>query len=147
MKVIFYKDVSGVGKRFDMKEVSDGYATNFLLPRNLAVKANAQEIAKLEAFRATETKLKAEQEAALIKNLKKISEVVVEIAAPANEKGHLFKGIGKEEVAAALKASSKIDINPVYMLLEKPIKEVGDHKISVKIGDNNGFFTVKIVAE
>jgi len=147
MKVIFFKDVPGVGKRFEVKDMSDGYATNFLLPRNLAVKATAQEVARLENIKVEEIKKKQDKEADLKKNLKKISEVVVEISAAANEKGHLFKGISREDVAIALKGANDIDLNPSYIVLEKPIKEVGDHKVSVKIGDSNGFFTVKIKSE
>ncbi len=96
MKVIFFKDVAGVGKKFDIKSVADGYALNFLVPRGLAVKASPEEVAKLEIKKSSEVKKRQDAEATLTKNLKKVSAVSLVITQDANEKGHLFKGINKD---------------------------------------------------
>ncbi len=147
MKVIFYKDVPGVAKKFDVKNVSDGYAFNFLLPRNLALRATAEELARLEAKKNTEIKAKKDAEAVLLKNLKKITNLTVTITEDANEKGHLFKGIHKDQLVAEIKTQGGLDIAEDFIVLEKPVKDVGEHKIEVRAGDKNAFFTLSVVAK
>lgn len=147
MKVIFYKDVAGIGKKFDVKNVADGYAFNFLIPRKLAVMATTQEVSKLESLKAVAAKQKQEAEALLQKSLKKLASVELKIKAPANEKGHLFKGIDAEDIAAELKTQVAFEINPEYLIIEKPIKETGSHVIEAKAGDKNAFFKLLVEAE
>jgi large subunit ribosomal protein L9 len=142
MKVIFYKDVAGVARKFDIKTVSDGYALNFLMPRNLAIRATEEEIGKLEAMKAKENKAKEETQASIIKNLKKISSTNVTIVEQANEKGHLFKGIGKDVLISEIKKQIGIDMNADFIVLDKPIKDLGEHKIEIKAGEKNAFLTV-----
>ena len=145
MKVVFLKDVPKMGKKYDVKEVSDGYAHNFLLPKKLVEKATATTEKKVEKFKLQEAEMKKIDESLLQKNLKALGETVVTIKEKANEQGHLFAAIHKEELSAKLKEVSGLDIPAEYIDLEKPVKEIGEHEIPVVIGDKKGKF--KLVVE
>ncbi len=102
MKVIFLQDVQRVGKRHDVKDISDGYAVNFLLPRKLAVVATPRAIAELET-RKKEIAIEREvQEGLLTKNLEAIKGKTITIKVKADEKGHLFSKIHKINIVCIL---------------------------------------------
>jgi large subunit ribosomal protein L9 len=147
MKVILLQDVRKVGKKFEVKEVSDGYALNFLIPRKLAEVSTASSMKKVETVKAHADAERKIQEDLLVKNLKSLEGVTLHIKANANDKGHLFKGINKEELVKALKAETQIDLLPEYLDLEKPLKEVGEFTIPVKVQATEGKFKVEIAAE
>ena len=146
MKVILLKSVPKVGNKYDVVNVAEGYAMNSLFPRGLAEKASDKAMSRVVEFKAAEEAERKVREDLLMKNLKDMASVSIEIAGKASEKGHLFAGIHKDEIIKALKEQSHLDITPEYILLEKPIKEVGDHNINVKVQDKTATFTLKIVA-
>ena len=145
MKVIFLQDVPRVGKKYDTKEVNDGYAVNFLLPRKLAVTATSKAVALLEV-RKKEISIEREvQESLLLKNLEEIKGKVVTIKEKADEKGHLFSKIHTKEIVEAMKAQNHADIGEEFIVLEKPIKEVGEYEIPISIQGKKSSF--KLVVE
>src|SRR3989344_2702155 len=103
MKVIFLHDVPRVGKKYDVKEVNDGYATNFLLPRKLAEAATSQALSNLEKRKKTIDIEREVQEALLVKNLEAIKGKTITITAKTDEKGHLFSKIHSKEIILAMK--------------------------------------------
>ena len=99
MKVIFLHDVPRVGRKHDIKEINDGYALNFLIPRKLVERATEKAVQNLE-LRKKEIVVEREvQESLLIKNLEELKGQTVTIFTKADEKGHLFKGVNKKEIA------------------------------------------------
>lgn len=150
MKIILSQDVSGLGRKYDVKEVRDGYARNFLIARGLAEPATA---AKIEAAKIKEKQmeqLKKVDEDILEKNLQELEGLKLSIEEKANEKGHLFAGIHKEEISKILKEEKHIDIPADMINLEQPIKEIGEHKISVRpLGEKAKAreFTLEILAK
>jgi len=133
MRVIFLQDVARVGKKNDIKEVSDGYAINFLLPKKLAQTATPSAVTELE-MRVKEIKLEREmQESFLVKNLEEIKGKTVKIGGKANEKGHLFSAIHKKEIVSAMSKQQRAEIGEEFIVLEKPIKEIGVFEIPIKI--------------
>lgn len=145
MKVIFLQDVPRVGKKYDIKEVNDGYAMNFLLPRKLAEMATPKNIAQLE-MRQKEIVIEREvQESLLLKNLEEIKGKTIVLKAKADEKGHLFSGIHNKEIVEAMKTQHHADINEECIALEKPIKEAGEFEIPISIKDKKSSF--KLVVE
>lgn len=146
MKVILLKDVQKVGRKFEVVEVAEGFASNSLIPSGLAETATAKALARAEKFRAQESADQKVREELLLKNLKDISGVTLEISGKANEKGHLFAGIHKEALVPALKEQTRLDIAPEYIILEKPLKEVGEHKVTVTVQEKSVEFTVIIKA-
>jgi large subunit ribosomal protein L9 len=133
MKVILTKEVKNLGKAWEIKEVSDGYARNFLLPHKLAEIATPEVIKKAEnqkisaAKKAEEDLLEAEALAGTLDG------AMVRIKAKANEEGKLFGSITPEMISAAL-AAEKFDINKVRdIIIEDPIKEAGEHKVTINL--------------
>lgn len=146
MKVILLKSVPKVGNKFDVVEVAPGFATNSLFPRGLAENATPKALARVSTMKATEEAERKVREDLLMKNLKSLSDVRVEVSGKANDKGHLFAGIHKDEIITALKEQAHVDITSEYISLDKPLKELGEHKIEVKVQDKKAEFTLNISA-
>lgn len=142
MKVIFLKDVPRVGKRNDVKEVNDGYAMNFLIPKKLAELATTKAINALEQQKKEMILERTMAEQALMKIMNEIKDKEVTIKGKANEIGHLFSAIHKKEIVEALKREHKIEINEDFLDLEKPLKETGEFQITVKVKDKKTTFKV-----
>ncbi len=147
MKVIFLKDVPKVGRKYDVKEVADGYAMNSLIPRKLVEIATPKSIAELEKRKKNIQIEKEIQSDLLMKNLEEIKGKVLHIEVKADDKGHLFKGVNVADIVAAMKAEHHADISPQFILLEKPIKEVGEYDIQIEIQGKKSSFKLEILAK
>lgn len=134
MKVIFNVDVKGQGKKGEMKEVSDGYARNYLLPRKLAMEANAD---NLNAYKLKE-KAKAAQivkeKAAAQETASKLSGIQVKIAAKAGSAGKLFGSVTSREISEALREQFGIEIEKQKIVQAEPIKSFGTFEVKCKLG-------------
>jgi large subunit ribosomal protein L9 len=144
MRVIFLQDVPRVGKRHDIKDVNDGYAQNMLFPRKLAVLATPKAIAELELRKKEVIVTKAIQEELLLKNLEELKGKVVTISAKTDDKGHLFSGIHKKEIIEAMQKDHHASISEGAIVLDKPIKQVGEFNIEVLIKGKTSFFKLII---
>lgn len=142
MKVALLQDVSGMGKKRDIKDVNEGYATNFLFPKGLAVTATEPVLKKIELEKKQEVDEHKIKEDLLAKNLSAIHGKTVEIERAASEKGHLFDGLGAEEIASLVKEKTRVDMLPRFLVLPKPIKDVGEHTIDIKVHDKHASFTL-----
>jgi len=145
MKVILLQDVPQVGQRFDVKEVSDGHALNRLIPRGLAELATPE---KLKRVKIMISKAEVEQVAAnesFTEAVDVLSDRTLNIAVKVNEQGHLFKAIRVEEIVAAAKEEGVV-LKPNQIIIEEPIKEVGEHTVTLKSGKQGGIAKLDIVA-
>jgi large subunit ribosomal protein L9 len=146
MKIILQKDIKKLGKKFDIKDVNSGHALNLLIPQGLAVPATPDAIKKAQADKIKhEGEMKVHLDL-LLKNIKDLEGVSISISGKANEKGHLFAGIHKEEIAEQLQKQTKLQINPSFIELDHPIKELGEHIIKVSGSGKNTTFKVNIEA-
>ncbi len=133
MKVILKQDVKGQGKKGDLVNVSDGYARNFLFPRNLAVEANAQAMSdkvnkdSAAAFRLAEEKAAAEAKKA------KIDGKTLKIVGKAGQSGKLFGSITPKEVVEELKSQYGLEIDKKKVTLRSEIKTFGTFECEVKL--------------
>jgi large subunit ribosomal protein L9 len=132
MKVILTKDIAGVGRKYEVKNVADGYAINFLFPQKLAAIATDKELKRVESERAKAEGEKQIQNELLSKNLEGLRGKSVTLKAKAGEKGNLFKGIHKEEISKAIKEELKLDIPSDLIDLKHPLKEIGSHEITAQ---------------
>lgn len=144
MKIILLKDVPKVGRKYDIKDVAEGYALNMLLPRGFAQIASPQAVAKIEQLKANDLTAKKMEEELLLKSLEALKNVTINIKGKANDKGHLFAGITKEMLATEIEKASRIKIDPEFIQLSKPVKEVGEHKVGIVVGNKKGEFTLVI---
>ncbi len=147
MKIIFIKDVPKVGRKYETKNIADGYAQNFLIPKGLAVAATADLIKKIELEKSRDEGNRQVREELMLKNLKELDGVTVTMTERANDKGSLFAGIHKAEMIPAIEKATRIQIPPEFIVLDKPIKEVGEHTIEVKIKDKSVKFTLAVVSK
>ena len=134
MKVIFQQDVRGQNKKGEMKEVSEGYGRNYLIPRGLAVEANKDNLNALalkeKAKKAQEARERAEAESAAAK----LKDVIVTIRAKAGSNGRLFGSVTSQEIADALREQHGISIEKNRLVQTDPIKSFGSYSIKCKFG-------------
>ena len=147
MKIILLKDVQKVGRKYEMKEISDGYALNLLIPRGLAVAATKDTVKRIELEKSRDEGEKKIHQELLLKNLSELSGVTITMSEKANEKGHLFAGVHKLEIIPAIQKQTRLQIEAEHMVLDKPIKEVGLHEITVKAGEKTIKFNLDIKAQ
>jgi len=147
MKIILLKDIPKVGRRYDIKNVSDGYALNLLIPRGLAQIATPQAEKNIETMKAKDLVERKVQGELLLKNLEVIKTLTLNIKEKANEKGHLFAGITKERLVEEIIKSARLNIDAESIKLEKPIKEIGEYKVAVEVMGKSAEFSVVITAE
>jgi len=146
MKVILLQDVPKVGKKYEVKNVADGFAQNSLIPQGTAVVATKTALEKIELLRKqheAEEKIKADL---LLKNFSSLDGVAVSLSAKVSDKGHLFSSIHKADLIKALKEQKHIEVPEASIILDKPIKEAGEHTIAVMVGDKTGSFKLTIEA-
>ncbi len=134
MKVIFNTDVRGQGKKGEMKEVSDGYARNYLLPRGLASPATADAVNALKLKEKAKAAQMAKEKAAAEENAKRLSGVVVQISARAGQGGRLFGAVTSQEIAEALREQHGIEIEKNKIVPAEPIKQFGSYEVKAKLG-------------
>ena len=144
MKIILLRDVKGLGRKYDVKEAKNGHALNLLIPQGLAVHATDKNVREVDIKKRTDLEHRKIQEDLLIMNLKELSGAKIEMSEKANEKGHLFAGIHKEQIIPEIKKQTRIDMLPEFLILEKPIKEIGEHEISVKVADKTVKFKLVV---
>jgi large subunit ribosomal protein L9 len=132
MKIILKEDVSNLGDMGSVVTVADGYARNYLLPKNLAVAANPKNIKVLDherriiAERIKKLKVTAQDTAA------KLSAVSLEIQAKAGEEGKLFGSVTTKDIHEAL-AARGVSIDKRRIILEHPIKRTGEHEVKIRV--------------
>lgn len=148
MKIILLKDVKGVGKKYEEKEVSNGYGANFLIPRKLAVPLSGSSAAAIKALKEQDERKKVGEHEELLKTIAKISGTSISVKMKTNDKGHLYSSISKEKISELLKEKG-LDINEEYIEITEPIKETGTFEVPVSLGDGKkkGEFTLEVVPE
>ncbi len=146
MKVILNQDVVGLGEEGDIKDVADGYARNFLLPKKLAVPHTKQFLAMLEHKRASIEKRKEEKrlEAAGLKERLEAEEI--RFSVPAGENGKLFGSVNNVNVAAELEKKGFTIEKKRIEIPEHAIRNVGVYKIRIRLYDKEEA-TIKLVVE
>lgn len=148
MKVLLIKDVKGLGKEGEIKEVKDGYGQNFLIGKGFA-KAATNVV--LNQHNASEKK-KAENEEAELTRLKGVKEklvsLVTTITKKVGENGHLFGSVTKDEIAHAVEEQHNIQIDKKHIVHKLSMKEPGVYEIDLKLGHGlHAMMKIEIVSE
>tara|TARA_B100000029_G_scaffold516666_1_gene632448 strand:- start:11412 stop:11864 length:453 start_codon:yes stop_codon:yes gene_type:complete len=147
MKVILLEQVQGVGDTGELKNVSDGFALNYLFPKNLATRATDEKINELKTLAeklVKKEKEKQEKIKELAKKMKKIKTVKIE--AKSGPKGKLFGSINKKSICEAILKSKKIDLSKQYVSMNEEIKSLGKYKVQISIPEEKEFeISVEVV--
>ncbi|MBI3632198.1 MAG: 50S ribosomal protein L9 [Candidatus Vogelbacteria bacterium] len=144
MKVVLLKDVPKVGKKYDIREVSDGYGRNYLVKLGLAKLATDKAQEEVKEFKQKNVAVKQMEDAEIEKGLEKLSTIKIIIKSKSNEDGHLFAGIKADDLSSAIRDQTKLIVMPEFINLEKPIKIIGEHIINVSIGDKKTKFKLRV---
>ena len=144
MKVILKQNIKGIGQKYEVKNVADGYAVNFLIPRGLAEHASVEAVKKAEILKVSMEAEREIREKLTESQIEMLKEVKIILQKKANDKGHLFEAVHQKEIAEVLKEQAKIEIEAEFLKIEKPIKEIGEHKIFVEVGKNKGEFILHV---
>jgi large subunit ribosomal protein L9 len=133
MKVIFLSDVRNVGKKHEIKEVSDGYARNFLFPTKLAETATPEAIKKIESMKAGLEKEDKEIHAHLESLARKINETKIQFEVKVDRSGAVFGSVNKESILKALREHKLIGAERLDIDLKYPIKDLGEHVVEIDL--------------
>ncbi len=148
MQVIFIKDLKGQGKAGDTKNISDGYAKNFLIPKGYAIEATNANLNDLKGKKESEN-YKKEKEIEFANNLKEeLSKIKVTLKTKAGENGKLFGKVTGKEISEELKKQHNIDIDKKKIVLPDGIKTAGTTDVTVKLYPNiTGVIKVEVISE
>lgn len=135
MKVILLKDVKGTGKKGETKEVSDGYARNFLIAKGLAKEATSGSLREMEAIKQSEQKRKDNELAEAQKLAEELEKMTITINSKSGENGRLFGAVTSKQIAEELK-KQKINIDKRKILLDEPIRNLGYTQVQIKLYSN-----------
>jgi large subunit ribosomal protein L9 len=148
MKVVFFEDVEGTAMVGEVKEVKNGFARNFLLPRGMAGSTSkdnlqrANSLAQKEARRQEKLDVEARGVAA------KLDGFTITIEARVGETGHLFGSVTNRDIAEQLTSKAGVDVDSKIVLLAEPIREIGSREVTVKFTRNvNSVVTVEVVPD
>lgn len=133
MRVILKREVSGLGRPGEVKDVADGYAQNFLLPKGLAIEATASEMKHLARERQAD-KLKKDRAHADAEELaERLAKVTLVFKLKAGDQGKTFGSVTNKDIAEALKREHKVDIDRAKIQLTDPVKTLGTHSVDIKL--------------
>ncbi len=133
MKVILKADVKGVGKKDEIINANDGYARNFLFPKQLAVEANNENLLKLKAKKDGESYHKAQDLEFAKKQAEKIEKLTLTIKVKAGENGKIFGGVTSKEIAESLKKQYDIEVDKKKIDVKETIKTIGRFGVEIKL--------------
>jgi large subunit ribosomal protein L9 len=133
MKVVFLQDVTNVAATGEVKEVANGYARNFLLPKNLAVMANEAELRKLEQQQQAGARREARLEGEFEAVAQILQEATITLKVRAGEGERIYGSVTSADIATEIQKSTGHEIDKRKIELDEPIREVGSHQVSIKL--------------
>lgn len=134
MKVILQQDIRGKGKRGQMIEVAEGYGRNYLLPRKLAVEANADNVNTMRMNDKALAERQAKERAEAVEISKRLRDITVTVTCKGGGAGRLFGSVTSQEIADALTAQTGIVIDRRKIVVAEPIKTTGSFTVKCKLG-------------
>ena len=144
MKVIILKDTKKVGRKYEIKDVADGYALNSLIPGKIAILATPGNLKMIESKKSTDLAITNNLLGAVSKAIEKLLGGKIVLEGKVNDKGHLFAGIHAENIVQEFKKITGVELPSDSLEIEKPIKEIGEHNIKILIGDKTLKLTIEV---
>jgi large subunit ribosomal protein L9 len=147
VKVILRSDVENVGKRGDICEVSNGFARNYLLPKQLAIVATDGAVAQAASMRRARDLRDAQDRSAAEEVARTLVPKIITIRAKAGTEGRLFGSVTSSDIVEAVEVQAGIELDRRKLLLSDPIKSLGSHSVAVRLHPEVEFpVTVEVVA-
>ena len=133
MKVLFKKDVADVAKAGQVKDVADGYARNFLIPRGLAVTATPAALKQVADLQAAAARHAAEEEQAARELKVRLEQQSIVVEAKAGQQGRLYGSLTTADVAAAVQSQLGVALDRRELEIAEPVRQVGAHQVSARL--------------
>ncbi len=133
MKVILLDNIKGVGKKDEVINASDGYARNYLIPKKLAVEANAENMTKLNNKKEAASYRKDLEKQSAEELAKKLKGILLKIKVKAGENGKIFGGVTSKEISDNLKSQYNFEVDKKKIELKETIKTLGSFNVSIKL--------------
>lgn len=133
MKVILLQDVKALGKKGEIVNVNDGYARNFILPKQFGLEANNKNLNDLRLQKQQEDRMVQENLEAAKQLATDLSAGKVQLSIKAGEGGRVFGSVSGKEIAAAVKEQLGMDVDKKKIQLKETIKQLGTHNVPVKL--------------
>lgn len=148
MKVILKANIKGVGKKDQVINASDGYARNFLFPKNLAVEANAENMSKLKGMQDSKAFKKSQEKEEAERTADKLSKILLKIKVKSGANGKIFGGVSSKEIAENLEKQYQIKVDKKKIDLKETIKTLGSLTVDIKLFEGViGKVKVDIISE
>ena len=135
MKVILKQDIKGVGKKDQIINANDGYARNFLFPKDLAVPADKGNMTNLQSKKSSEEHRKNLEKEAAIETKKKIEGILLKLPVKSGENGKVFGSVTAKEIGESLEKQYEIKVDKKKIDLKESIKNLGMFNIEIKLYD------------
>ena len=136
MKVVFFEDVEGTAQVGDVKEVKNGFARNFLLPRGLAGSTSKDNLQRANSLAQKEARRQEKLDAEARTVSGRLDGYTISIEARVGETGHLFGSVTNRDIAEKLTAETGVQVDSRTVLLAEPIREIGERKVVIKFTRN-----------
>jgi len=143
MKVILLRDIKNIGKKYQVKDVNDGFARNGLIGKGIALPATPENLGRMKIEMDKVAKVTTDRQELLAKGLKSLEGVEIFLSGKANAEGHLFAAIHAQTIATELEKKTGVKIDKDW-LDPKAIKTVGEHEIMIKFGGKTASFKLVI---
>lgn len=148
MRVILLDNIKGVGKKDEVINASDGYARNYLLPKKLAVEANAENMSKLNNKKEANSYKKDLEKQAAEEIAKKLKGILLKIKVKAGENGKIFGGVTAKEISDNLKSQYQIEVDKKKIELKEQIKTLGSFSVTIKLYEGvTGTLKMEVLAQ
>ena len=148
MKVILLQDIKNVGKKDEIINANDGYARNFLFPKNLALEATKDNLLKLQAKKDSQAHKKNLEIEEFKKQAEIINKIILELKVKAGENGKIFGGVTPREISEELEKQHKLQIDKKKIIVKETIKNIGRFSVDVKFGEGvNAKLALNIIPE
>ncbi len=145
MKVILLTDVKKIGRKGEVKNVADGFATNMLFPKKLAEPATEAKLKAIEEEKVAKESQRQAEEAAFDKVVDSLRGSRIEVKARATEKGGLFKAVAEKEISLAIRTQKSLEV-PEKAIEVEPLHIIGEHAVGLKSAHKKADITVVISA-
>ena len=145
MKVILLEDVNKIGKKGELKDVKDGYAHNFLFPKNLALPATKQNLAAIEKEKELKKEEEKKRKLEAEEIGKKLTDKEFVFKVKSGEKGRLFGSLTTKEIASEIENQYKIKLDKRKLSIDEPIKALGTYNVTAKLHPEVSFdFKIRV---
>lgn len=148
MKVVFFEDVEGTARVGDVKEVKNGFARNFLLPRNIAGPTTKDNLQRAQAIAQKEARRQEKLDAEARKVTAQLEGFTVTVEARVGENGRLFGSVTNRDIAEQINRTRGLQVDPHIVLLHEPIRELGARPVTIRFTRNVSIdVTVEVVPD